>query len=389
MKIHLVQLEPLKERYTDWWETFIPEQLKSEGHEVNIIKAEPLTTTVTQGTVLDACGTNFYKMQQLATICKMFHNKEIQNGDRFLITDLWFPGVEAIRYMADIAGVNIKIYGVWHAGSITNEDFMQPSHSWAKFFELGFFRICNAVFVGSEYSKNSIIERLLPYALEPDANNIGNKIIATGMPLDYKKLAKIQEPKEPIILFPNRFDIEKRPNVFMDAIEHIAIKYSEEITGPIDICFCTSRETFSSNSPWLVDRLEYLKNTLPIISKGKLYISVRWQLSKEDYYKLMAKSLCMVSTTIEENFGYCAVEACALGTSPLVPNAFSHSEILEGHESYLYNSFEELADKILDIIKIWDSGNIQRLEDRKIKLRELVAPYQDTVWVWQDWMSKT
>jgi hypothetical protein len=117
-------------------------------------------------------------------------------------------------------------------------------------------------------------------------------------------------------------------------------------------------------------------------------ISIRENLSKEDYYELVASALCVVSTTVEENFGYCAVEACALGTSPIVPNAFSHPEILEGREEYLYGSFEELSERIMQMIKIWDSGDLSKLEERKSTLRKMVTPYQDTVWQWQSLMSK-
>ena len=375
MRIHLVQLEPLKERYTEWWSTYIPERLKSLGIEVNIIQADTLTTKVESGTVLDACGTNYYKAQQIKTIAEMFHEKTVQPYDRFLVTDIWFPGVEAIKYMSHHTGIPVKIFGVWHAGSITDEDFMQPCHEWAKFFELGYLSICDGIFVGSEYSKESILQRLLPYCIEDDAKKIASKIHAQGMPLDIKMLDSVYyEKKEPRILFPNRFDIEKRPNIFMDAIEVLASKLKPKTN--IEICFCTSRKELHSNQQWLIDKLYFLSDNL---IGSKYTISVKSNLSKKAYYELLASSSCMVSTTIEENFGYCLAESLALGTMPIVPKAFSHPEILDGHEEYMYESFDELTAKIAYVIGLWDLKETNKLEEMRLELKNLVIPYDITV----------
>ena len=62
--------------------------------------------------------------------------------------------------MADLYNKKIYIWGIWHAGSITMGDFAQIMNPWSKYFEYGFIKICDGIFVGSEYSKNSILERL-------------------------------------------------------------------------------------------------------------------------------------------------------------------------------------------------------------------------------------
>lgn len=385
MKIHLVQLEPLKERYTEWWATYIPEKLRAIGVEVNIIEGETLTSSVESGTVLDACGTNYYKSSQMQKIAKMFHSGSIKPLDRFLIADIWFPGIEAIKYMSDLKKIPVKIYGVWHAGSITDGDFMQPSHGWAKFFEMGFLTICDGIFVGSDYSAHSIITRLLSFVTEEDGKQIARNIHAQGMPLDYKMLDSINEPKKPIILFPHRFDTEKQPNIFLDAIEVVAKRYNP--STPIEFCFCTSRETLTSNAQWLLDKLSYLQNSLDGLHEHNYFITVRHDLSKKAYYELLSSSLCMVSTTIEENFGYCLVEALALGTMPIVPNAFSHPEILDGHEEYMYETFDELTAKMIDVIKLWELRQTDKLEEIKPELKKFVSPYDDTVESWAKIMN--
>lgn len=392
MKIYYLPIEPLNERYTGWWYNYIPEQFKSCGSTVITIDGEALNTAVEIGTVLDAAGTNHYKASQIKKISELFFKNEIRDGDVFFVADIWYSGIEAIKYMADITKVKVKIFGVWHAGSITTEDFMQPSHSWAKYFELGFLSICNGIFVGTTYSKESIMYRLLPYVIsDEEAKSIASKIHAYGMPLDLSALKGIESPKQPIILFPNRFDIEKRPNIFLDAIE--VIENSRGV-GPnkydrtaFKFVFCTSREKFTSNQNWLIKRLHYLGDSLkdhPIYG-----IDIYEGLSKEAYYKLMASASCVVSTTIEENFGYCLTEALALGTIPIMPNNFSHPEILDGKEEYLYNTFDELVEKIINIMDLWDNKKTDYFNTIKPELRDMVKPYQNTVYKWHEIMRST
>lgn len=150
--IHLVGLEPMNERYTSWWETFIPNEIRKYKKSVSIVEGEALTGKVETGTVLDAGGTNYWKAEQLKKISKLFYDKKIQPYDHFLVADIWFPGIEMIPYMSHLYDIPVKIWGVWHAGSSTNNDFAQPMHPWSKYFEVGFLNICDGIFVGSEYS---------------------------------------------------------------------------------------------------------------------------------------------------------------------------------------------------------------------------------------------
>jgi glycosyltransferase involved in cell wall biosynthesis len=388
MKIYYLPIEPLPERYTEWWYEYIPEQFKSMGAQVVTVDGDILTTSVESGTVLDAAGTNYYKASQIKKIAELFHKKEVKNGDVFFVADIWYSGIESLKYMADLTKTKIKIFGIFHAGSITMEDFMQPSHQWAKYFELGFLSICDGVFVGTNYSKEAILYRLLPYMIsDEEAKQLASKIHAYGMPLDVQMLSKYNEPKKPIILFPNRFDIEKRPNVFMDAIEVISAS-GAKAELPFEIVFCTSRPKFTTNTTWLQLRLGHLMKSLEA-QKSNLSVKVVDNLSKEEYYKLMSSASCVVSTTIEENFGYCLAESLALGTIPIMPNNYSHPEILDGKEEFLYNTFDELVNKIVKIMDYWDNKKIEHFETMKPELRDMVKPYQHTVYKWYEIIKST
>ena len=53
----------------------------------------------------------------------------------------------------------------------------------------------------------------------------------------------------------------------------------------------------------------------------------------------------MVSTTIEEMFGYCTLESMVFNTKPVVPNKFSHPELVPTTK-YLYNNIDDCITKI-------------------------------------------
>lgn len=336
--IYIVQIEPLVERYSHWWQNYFPKKLREHKLNHQIIAGAPLTDKVEIGTVLDAAGTNYYKSLQLAQICKMFHEHKINKYDHFLICDIWFPGIEMIRYMSHLYNTPVNIWGIWHAGSSTTNDFAEPMHLWSKHFEVGFLNICDGIFVGSDYSRDSIIERLLYFLPDDEVESISSRIFAWGMPLNYNELQKYIQPKENIILFPHRPDTEKNPHVFANVIQSLSIIWDD--FEKYRFIFCTSKEKYQSSQKWINSLLAKINLEFP-------NVEIKENLSKEAYYNLLGKSKMMVSMTTEENFGYCAVEAMALGTHPLLPNAFSHPEITSDEHRCLYNTVDELIDKII------------------------------------------
>ena len=74
----------------------------------------------TPGAFLNFGGTNVYKSKQLEQIGEMFCKGQVKDGDYFLYTDAWnhcYPN----PYMAELLGVDIKIGGMWHAGSMIQQ----------------------------------------------------------------------------------------------------------------------------------------------------------------------------------------------------------------------------------------------------------------------------
>ncbi|GAG99093.1 unnamed protein product, partial [marine sediment metagenome] len=152
------------------------------------------------------------------------------------------------------------------------------------------------------------------------------------MPLNYIDIQKYVGEKENIILFPHRPDSEKNPHVFINIIQSLSMYWDD--FDQYKFVFCTSKEKYQSQQKWINALLGFTNKTFE-------NVEIRESLSKEDYYTLLGKSKVMISTTSEENFGYCAVEAMALGCHPLLPNAFSHPEITSEDSRCLYDKIDD------------------------------------------------
>lgn len=306
--LYVLPLEPLEERYTEQWYRWFAEDCEELGIDYTYIDGLQLGNgTVEVGTVLDAASTCHWKAIQLSKVCRLFKDRKIVDGDKFFTMDMWMPGLEAIPYMATLYGLDVKLYAFLHAGSYTEEDFAAPMHMWAKHFERGWYCACSKIFVGSYYHKYKFRNRRLPGCT-------GNDIVVTGNPIKYKEMPEINlAQRENIIIFTHRWDKEKRPDRFVRVMRALW-----ELRQDFQVAITTSRPTFRSNDPSL----------LHVLNNVKFPYEIKVALSKQDYYNELNKAKVFVSTTVEENFGYCLVEALAMGVTPVVTAGLSHTEIV-------------------------------------------------------------
>jgi len=321
--LYVLTLEPLEERYTEQWYRWFREELEAAGVPFEYIDGDQLRSYVKVGTVLDAVGTCYWKMTQLARVCKLFEDGKVKDGDKFFTMDLWHPGLEIIPYMAELCGIHVRVFGFLHAGSYYTEDFAEPMATWAKFFEVGWSRICEKIFVGSEYHKKLFLR----------ARDAEAKIVVTGNPFKSSELAPYRVPlseKKRQVIFPNRWDKEKRPAEFV----YIARKMPD-----VQFVVTTSRRTLT-NDP----KLRWVAEVAAKLPNVTIYEGIR----KADYYRLMAQSKVYLSTSIDETFGYCLVESLALGCYPVVRRGFSYCEILANDPRFFYEDLDEAIERIYE-----------------------------------------
>jgi len=306
MTIFIVDIEAVDTRYTKQWKEYLPKQLRhSTNEEVVVISGGEAPQATTPGAFLNFGGTNVYKSKQLETIGEMFCNGEIKDGDYFLYTDAWNPTVIQLRYMAELLGVDIRIGGLWHAGSYDPHDFLGRligDKPWVRHAEKSMYYTYNDNFFATDFHIEMFVQTLFgtenPWVHEDIEESIAGqnpKITRTGWPMEYLPDALdmySNMEKENLILFPHRIAPEKQVEIFRD-----------------------------------------LKHALP---QYEFVVCQEQQLTKNEYHNLLGKAKLVFSANLQETLGISWYEGALVGALPMVPDRLSYSEM--AHTSFLYPS---------------------------------------------------
>lgn len=299
MTVWYLPLEPLDGRYTILMDKQLQRGFKAKELDYEVVSPDPLTSSIENGAFLDSNGTIHYKASQIAFVAEAFRTGRVKDGDIFFVSDLWFPGLESIKYMAYFANIKVSIYGMIHAGSYTETDYVANMKSWAKHSERAWLELCSGVFVGSHFHKQDLLKK----------NRCeSSRVHVTGLPFstaDIWDLIGVEEnfeDKEDIVVMAGRLCDEKQPWVF-DAI-------ARELEG-----------------------------------KAKFIKTGEHNFPKKEYFELLKRSKVIFSAALQENFGYSVLEAVALGNRPVVPDRLAYQDFFS--IEYRYNNYEEAKKMIV------------------------------------------
>lgn len=298
-KLIFVPIERLEERYSVQWYKWFMDAFAKLPVEI-ILVGDDKPRTIKQGQFLDVYDTNVYKLRQMQEIVQCLETYPDDDITIFFM-DAWFTGLEALAYIRSCTKRRITIKGMVHAGTWDKWDFLhqQNCQKWAKDFERSLFKIYDEVFCATEFHQNMIEEYF--------GEKFDNITLVDYPVIDPAKEADLPD-KENIVVFPHRLAKEKQPEMFDAIAEHY-------------------RKKFPGNSQ------------LVTFVKSKDVCK-----TKDDYYKLLARSKVSVSTALQETFGIAMLESFHLGCFPVVPDRLSYRETFA--PMYRYESLEQAADLI-------------------------------------------
>ena len=296
MTVYIVDLEAVDTRYTAQWKKHLPLQLKEKtDEEIVVISGGETPQATTPGAFLNFGGTNIYKSKQLEQIGEMFCNGKVRDGDYFLYTDAWNPTVIQLRYMAELLGVNIRIGGMWHAGSYDPQDFLGRligDAAWVRHAEKSMFYSYHHNYFATEFHINMFAENLLKYkgmfGLTPAETLLeaNDNIQLTGWPMEYMQetLAPYKNmEKKNTIVFPHRLAPEKQVEIFRDLAEELP---------EYEFIVCQEKE-----------------------------------LTKNEYHNILGEAKVVFSANLQETLGISAYEGALVGAIPMMPDRLSYTEM--------------------------------------------------------------
>jgi hypothetical protein len=324
MSVFLVDLEAVETRYTGQWKTHIPSLLEEAGHAVTIIQGPTdIPNATTPGAFLNFGGTNIYKARQVEEIARLFTGGKVVDGDHFLFTDAWHPGIINLKYMAELLNVKIKIHALWHAGSYDPQDFLGRligDADWVRHSEKAFFHAIDYNYFATDFHIHMFCFNLFKC---PQWMFEG-KILRTGWPMEYMEntlLPYKNMPKRDLILFPHRLAPEKQVEIFKDLA--LALPQYE----------------------WVICQEQ--------------------NLTKEAYHTLLGEAKLVFSANLQETLGISWYEGAIVDVIPMVPDRLSYSEMAlddfkypskwtESFDTYKQHK-QEIIDKINNYMKNYNS----------------------------------
>lgn len=328
--VFVVDLESVSTRYTCEWKWYVPELLQSNGLNVQIVDGPTdIPAATTPGAFLNFGGTNIYKAAQVEKMGRLFCEGKVKDGDYFLFTDAWHPGIINLKYMAELLGIKVKIGACWHAGSYDPHDFLGRligNKPWVRNTERALFDSIDHNFFATRFHVELFAETYagdLGTKAWSDFMIQSGKIVLTGWPMDY--MPKILEkykgaPKRDLVLFPHRIAPEKQPEIF---------KHMRASMPNYEFVICQER-----------------------------------QLTKATYHSLLAEAKIVFSCSLQETLGISPYEGAILGAVPLLPDRLSYTEMYDkkfkyksewtsDHLTYINNAYQ-IQSRIEDIMENYD-----------------------------------
>lgn len=318
MTVFYLPIEPLEERYSAQMLVWVERALKELDAEYFTVLPMTDYDHIQHGQWLDTYGTTRYRNKQMSIVATLFEDKNIKDGDVFLIGDVWYPGIEAIKLMADLSHTKVKVVGWHYAGTADPADLLSRElGTWGRSWESWLVdSYLDAICVGSQFHKALLNRAFVDNHSEFDDNFIMPLGLA-WRPNDVINAVKGKNIlKERIVVFPHRLAPEKNPEAFY----HLAEVYASK----------GWRFVISTNN----------ENVARQVPKSP-YIEVAHHSSKQAYYEFLASCSIYYSAATQETFGYALHEAIALGLSIVAPDRCSYSEMLQHDPNFLYKPTRE------------------------------------------------
>ncbi len=160
---------------------------------------------------------------------------------------------------------------------------------------------CRAVFTCSAYTQGYVTR---------EYESLTTLCVAAGFPLIPPRPRQAR-PRDTIVV-PGRLDIERVPNVLLEALHPL----------DADIVFCTPQTQHESSfGRWMKDAyLEY-----PEFAR----VRFEYGTTMDGYLKLLDRALCVVIGSQYDNLNVSAAQAAHLGVPVVAPNSGSFPEFLD------------------------------------------------------------
>ncbi len=293
--IYVIDLEPISQRYTERLSCCVMEQIRNQAARTGIvvslqrISGGETSGGTDPGAFFDFAENSAYQSQQCEALARLFKKGCVKSGDEFFLLDAWNPNVFVVRKLACLSGLDVRLSGLWHAGSYDPNDFLGRvgDRQWLALYESALAEALDVSIFATEYHR-----QLFTSNFDVSAKR---DLCRAGFPFEYlsRDLAAYgNQTKENLIVFPHRLAPEKQPEIFRDLAPSFP-----------DYQFVCCQDQ---------------------------------QLSKHEYHSLLGRARMVFSANLQETLGIGVYEGLCCGALPFAPDRLSYREMYP--DQWLYPS---------------------------------------------------
>ena len=221
--------------------------------------------------------------------------------------------------------------------------------------------VANHVCFNSLYHKESFFEALRPFLKHyPEFNNLetidllkqNSSVLPVGISFPPKPQT-ISKSKKPLILWNQRWEYDKNPDLFFKTLFRLS-------KNGVEFKLAVCGEAFGKRPSIFTEAEERLNGQ--IIHFGFA--------DRDQYEQLLWQSDIVVSTAKHEFFGISILEAIGCETIPLLPNRLSYPELLptSTHKQILYDNDEAIYTKLKKVVTNLDTfQSLQKTVSQSVK----------------------
>lgn len=296
--IHWLPLEPLAQRYTEQMHRWVCSALRRCGKPWRTVSGKTSVERITHGQWLDTTATCAWKTEQVLQMTEAIASGEVQSGDTILVGDVWFPGIEALKFQCDLLGMRVRFAGWHYAGCFDPHDYLAKTLGpWGRKYEAALLEgVFDHVCFGSPFHRDFVQRNVA----------LKGKASVVGLAWNHDEVAAFRnDQRDKVVVFNHRWADEKRWQEFV----WLARRWRANSLG--------WRFAYSTNGT--VD-------AAAAAACREAGIEVVRHDSKQAYYEWLARAGVVWSGADQETFGYSFMEAIALGVPVVAPNRLAYRD---------------------------------------------------------------
>ena len=330
---YYVALEPYKERYTYQLLQWTEARLKEKRIPYTVVEGQTLddSKAIKTGQVLDAFGRSYYSLTQMAKLVELCQN--MTDEDVIFFEDMFTPGIESLPYIFDqLPSQRVpRVFVRCLAQTIDPDDFVNYTgmFRWMHLYE----KMVNSFVTGILCTN----EEMVAYAKVAGWTNLYNiGGLSFGIKEVRSRVTQIEFNKRPMqVVFASRLAAEKQIPFMLRVFRRV-----KQLLPNVSFVIC-SGSVFRTNDPSITHAL--------IEAQTEGLITLRSDLSKNEYYEELARSRVMFNSSLQDWTSNTVSEADALGCNVVFPAYRSFPEVFQNDETRLYVpwSVEDAARKIV------------------------------------------